>query len=204
MSTSSRERAELADLLDRLGPEAPTCCEGWQTAHMAAHLVTRDRRPDALPGYGVELLGLRGPLPAWSHRLEDQVRASTPYEELVRQVRAGAPAWSPMAWPVLLQGFSTSEFLIHHEDVRRAQPGWQPRALPRESVDDAWRAAQVSARLATASGRRTVVLRRSDVTGVEKRIGRGGRTKTLVGEPLELLLWLSGRRDVARVEASPA
>jgi uncharacterized protein (TIGR03085 family) len=203
MSTSSRERAELADLLDRLGPEAPTCCEGWTTAHLAAHLVTRDRRPDSLPGYGVELLGVHGPLPAWSHRLEDQVRQSTPYEELVRRVRAGAPAWSPMGWPGPLQRFSVSEFLIHHEDARRAQPGWQPRALPPETVDDAWRAAQFSARLYTASGRRTVVLRRSDATGTERRIGRGGKTTTLVGEPLELLLWLSGRRGVARVDEGP-
>jgi hypothetical protein len=41
------------------------------------------------------------------------------------------------------------------------------------------------------------VLRRSDVPGVEKRTGDGGRT--VEGDPLELLLWLSGRRDVARV-----
>ena len=44
------------------------------------------------------------------------------------------------------------------------------------------------------------MLRRSDVPGVEKRLGDAGRTVT--GEPLELMLWASGRRDVARVEAS--
>ena len=50
MSSSSladRERADLADLLGTLGPDAPTRCEGWTTAHLAAHLVVRDRRPDA-------------------------------------------------------------------------------------------------------------------------------------------------------------
>src|SRR4051794_7741813 len=165
MSTSSRERAELADLLDELGPAAPTCCAGWTTAHMAAHLVTRDSRPDSLPGYGLELIGVRGPEPAWSHRLEDQFRESTPYPELVRRFRAGGPAWSLMAWPGPMQRFTVSEFLIHHEDVRRAQPDWKPRALPPETLDDAWRAAQFSARMYTASGRRTVVLRRSDATG---------------------------------------
>jgi uncharacterized protein (TIGR03085 family) len=202
VSTSSRERAELADLLDELGPDAPTCCEGWTTAHLAAHLVTRDHRPDSLPGYGFELVGIHGPVPAWSHRLEDQFRTGTPYPELVRRIRAGAPAWSPMAWPGPLQRFSTSEFLIHHEDVRRAQPDWKPRVLPPETLDDAWRAAQGSARLLTATGRRTVVLRRSDVTGVERRFGRGGTPRTLVGEPLELLLFLSGRRSVARIDVS--
>jgi uncharacterized protein (TIGR03085 family) len=202
MSTSSRERAELADLLDRLGPDAPTRCEGWTTAHLAAHLVVRDSRPDSLPGYGVELAGLGGPLPAWSHRLEERLRAATPYAEMVRRFRAGAPVWSPMAWPGPPQRLTVSEFLIHHEDVRRAQPGWAPRALPAETQDDAWRAAQFSAWMFTASGRRTVVLRRSDATGSERRIGRGGTTTTLVGEPLEILLWLAGRRAVARVDVS--
>jgi uncharacterized protein (TIGR03085 family) len=201
MSTSSRERAELADLLDRLGPDAPTCCEGWTTAHLAAHLVVRDSRPDSLPGYGLELLGVQGPVPAWSHHLEDRVRTSTPYAELVRRFRAGAPAWSPMSWPGPLQRLTVSEFLIHHEDVRRAQPGWAPRALPVQTQDDAWRAALASARLAARAKGRTLVLRRSDATGVERRVGSGARTTTtLVGEPLEILLWLSGRRTVARVD----
>src|SRR4051812_16883137 len=132
MSTSSRERAELADLLDRLGPEAPTCCEGGTTAHLAAHLVTRDHRPDSLPGYGLELIGIPGPLPSWSHRLEDGLRRSTPYPELVARFRAGGPVWSPMAWPGPLQRFTVSEFLIHHEDARRAQPDWKPRILSLE------------------------------------------------------------------------
>ena len=35
------------------------------------------------------------------------------------------------------------------------------------------------------------------VRGAEKRYGAGGRTVT--GEPLELVLWTSGRRDLARV-----
>jgi uncharacterized protein (TIGR03085 family) len=200
MSTSSRERAELADLLDRLGPDAPTCCEGWTTAHLAAHLVVRDSRPDSLPGYGLELLGVQGPVPAWSHHLEDRLRTSTSYAELVRRFRAGAPAWSPMSWPGPLQRLTVSEFLIHHEDVRRAQPGWAPRALPVQTQDDAWRAALASARLAARAKGRTLVLRRSDATGVERRVGSGERTTTLVGEPLEILLWLSGRRTVARVD----
>jgi uncharacterized protein (TIGR03085 family) len=200
MSTSSRERAELADLLDRLGPEAPTCCAGWTTAHLAAHLVVRDRRPDSLPGYGLELAGLSGPLSAWSHRLEDELRTSTPYEEVVDRFRTGAPAWSPLGWPGPLQRFSASEFLVHHEDVRRAQPDWAPRALPRETQDDAWRATPFFGRLVALTTRRALVLRRSDATHAERRVGSGDRSITVAGEPLELLLWLSGRRDVARVE----
>jgi uncharacterized protein (TIGR03085 family) len=198
MSASSRsfperERAELADLLDTLGPEAPTCCEGWTTAHMAAHLVVRDRRPDALPGYGTEEAGLGGPLASWSHRLEDRLRTATPFPDVVARLRSGPPLWSPMGWPLVARMFNLAEYAIHHEDVRRAQPGWVPRRLPREVQDELWTPATLFARR-TRGG---VVLRRTDVNGVEQRIGSGART--VAGEPMELLLWAAGRRDVARV-----
>ncbi|HBA95165.1 MAG TPA: TIGR03085 family protein, partial [Acidimicrobiaceae bacterium] len=49
------ERAALCDLLLDVGPEAPTLCEGWTAAHMAAHLVLRERRPDV--GLGLVLPG---------------------------------------------------------------------------------------------------------------------------------------------------
>jgi uncharacterized protein (TIGR03085 family) len=190
---ADRERRELADLLDELGPDAPTCCAGWTTAHLAAHLVVRDRRPDALPGYGSEEVGIGGPLVSWAHRLEDRLRESTPFPDLVAQLRSGPPAWSPMAWPRVAGMLNTAEYAIHHEDARRAQPGWSPRELPREVQDELWTSATMFARRARGG----VVLRRTDVDGVEQRIGGGGRTVS--GEPMELLLWAAGRRDVARV-----
>jgi uncharacterized protein (TIGR03085 family) len=192
------ERAALADLFEELGPDAPTCCAGWTTAHLAAHVVVRDRRPDALPGYGAGEAGIGGPLASWSHRLEDQLRESTPYAEVVARVRSGPPGWSPFAWPVLAKPFNTTELAIHHEDVRRAQPGWAPRDLPRRVQDQLWTITAFLGR--RAAGRRGLVLRRSDAPGVEKRFGAGGRT--VEGEPMELLLWISGRRDVARVTVS--
>jgi uncharacterized protein (TIGR03085 family) len=193
-----RERRSLADLLGELGPDAPTCCAGWTTAHLAAHLVTRDRRPDALLGYGVEGAGLGGPVVAWTHRAEDRLRSSTPYAELVARVRSGPPGWLPMAWPPVAGLLNVSEFLIHHEDVRRAQPGWAPRQLSREDQDTVWSSFGLHTR--RAAGRRGVVLRRTDVDGAERRLGAAGRT--VAGEPLELLLWAAGRRDVARVKVS--
>jgi uncharacterized protein (TIGR03085 family) len=195
-SFADRERQELADLLAEVGPAAPTLCAGWDTAHLAAHLVVRERRPDALVGLGAEVAGVGGPLPAWTHRLEDRLRESTSYAEVVDRLRAGPPVWSPMGWPGLAAALNTSEFAIHHEDVRRAQPDWSPRVLPRTDQETLWTAATLFAR----RSRRGMVLRRSDVPGAEKRIGSGDRTVT--GEPMELLLWASGRRDVARVTVS--
>ena len=196
-SLAARERASLADLLDERGPDAPTCCAGWTTAHLAAHLAVRDSRPDAFPGFGLERFWSAGPLTRWSHRLEDRLRTGTPYAEVVDRVRSGPPAWSPVRLPALDQAVNASEFAIHHEDVRRTEPGWQPRTLPRRDQDQLWAAAKGFARLA----RRPLVLRRSDASGVEHRVG-SGTPRTVTGEPLELLLWLSGRRDVARVDVS--
>ena len=194
-SLAARERARLADLLGELGPDAATCCEGWTTAHLAAHVVVRDGRPDAMPGFGAERLAAGNPLTRWSHSLEDRVRARTPYPRLVARVRSGPPAWSPVRLPVVDRLLNTSEFAIHHEDVRRAQPGWRPRALPLRDQDQLWGAVKAFSR----ASRRPLVLRRSDAAGVEHRVG-SGTPRTVTGEPLELLLWLSGRRSVARVE----
>jgi uncharacterized protein (TIGR03085 family) len=192
---ADRERADLADLLDELGPDQPTCCGDWTTAHLAAHLAVRDRRPDALLGFGLEEVTGDGPLPSWAHRLERRLRDSTPYADVVAQVRSGPPVWSVLAWPGG-KTFNVAEFAIHHEDVRRAQPEWAPRPLSRADQDALWTPATLFARRVRGG----VMLRRTDVDGVAKRIGAGGRT--VAGEPLELLLWASGRRDVARVEVS--
>lgn len=188
----------MADLMAELGPDAPTCCAGWTTAHLAAHVVVRDSRPDAMLGYGLEGAGFGGPAVAWAHGAEDRLRTSTPYERVVARVRSGPPAWSPSAWPPVAKVINVSEFAIHHEDVRRAQPGWEPRTLSRTDQDAIWSATALYAR--RAAGRRGVVLRRSDAPGAERRIGAAGRV--VEGEPLELLLWAAGRRDVARVEIS--
>ena len=50
MSYSREERLALCALLDETGPDAPTLCEGWTTGDLAAHLVLRERRPDAAAG----------------------------------------------------------------------------------------------------------------------------------------------------------
>ena len=57
MSTfAKRERLLLADLLETAGPDAPTLCEGWQTRDLAAHVVVRERRPDAVGGLLIKQL----------------------------------------------------------------------------------------------------------------------------------------------------
>jgi uncharacterized protein (TIGR03085 family) len=196
-----RERRALAGLLDELGPDAPTCDEGWTTAHLAAHVVTRDRRPDALLGYGLERVPGGRAVAAWSHQVEDRLRTSTPYPSLVARVRSGPPAWLPTAWPGVSRMINTSEFVIHHEDARRAQPGWAPRDLPRADQDQLWGIVAYFGRMAARQHPGGLRLRRTD-TGAERVLGSGSPRTTVAGEPLELLLWASGRERFSRVELS--
>jgi uncharacterized protein (TIGR03085 family) len=195
---SQSERATLADLLEELGPDAPTCCAGWTTRDLAAHLVVRDRRPDAAPG-----LVLGGRLGAWTQRVR-QRSVQRPYPELVAEVRSGPPRWVPTAWPVLDRVLNTVEMVIHHEDVRRAQPSWFPRQLARGVQDQLWSMLPFLARGRTAP--RTpggLVVVRTDVPAgpdSERRLRTGEPTTTVSGLPLEVLLWLSGRTGVSHVD----
>ena len=196
---SQSERAALADLLEQLGPDQPTVCTGWTTRDLATHLVVRDRRLDAMPG-----LALGGRLASWTERVHARAR-SRGYAELLAELRAGPPSWLPTAWSPLDRVLNTAEFVIHHEDARRAQPDWAPRELPREVQDRLWRTVPVLARGRTAprpdGG---LFVRRSDVPdgspGSERRLRDGEPTTTVTGAPLEVLLWVSGRADVACVD----
>ena len=199
---SQSERAALADLLEQLGPDQPTCCTGWTTQDIAAHLVVRDRRPDAMPGYA-----LGGPFTRWTERVHGRARAHEPFGQLVAEVRSGPPAWLPTAWPAVDRVLNTAEFVIHHEDVRRAQPDWAPRELPQRVQDQFWRTVPFLAR-GRASSRPAggLLVRRSDVpdgaAGSERLLHDGEPTTTVTGAPLEVLLWVSGRRDVACVDVT--
>ena len=53
------ERAQLAEALLDVAPDAPTLCEGWQARHLAAHVVLRERSP--MVGAGIAVPALVGP-----------------------------------------------------------------------------------------------------------------------------------------------
>jgi uncharacterized protein (TIGR03085 family) len=186
------ERAALADLLTELGPDRPTLCEGWTTRDLAAHLVVRDRRPDAAAGIVVK------PLAGHNERVR-QAATGRPYEDLLALLRK-APVWSVAAIGPLDRAVNTLEFYIHHEDVRRAQPDWQPRALSRAHERALWALIPASARLAL---RRFPAGVRIEAPGHgQGRAGRGEPVVTVTGPPGELALFLSGRQPAARVEVT--
>ncbi|MEU5277561.1 TIGR03085 family metal-binding protein [Streptomyces asoensis] len=192
MSTfAKRERLLLADLLETSGPEAPTLCEGWRTRDLAAHVVVRERRPDAAGGILIKQLASR------LDRVMEEF-AAKPYEELLQLIRTGPPRFSPFQLKQLDEASNTIEFYVHTEDVRRARPDWTPRALDPVFQDALWSRLERTARLmgrGTATG---LVLRRPD--GRTVVANRGTPVVTATGEPSELLLFLYGRQSAATVE----
>lgn len=194
---SQSERSALADLLTELGPDRPTCCEGWRTADLATHLVVRDRRLDTAPGAVVG-----GVFGRWTERVSTRTKLETPWPELVEKVRSGPPAFLPTAWGPVDRLVNGAEMTIHHEDVRRAQPDWSPRTLPRAAQDALWSQVSFLARSRPKTGGGLEV-RRTD-TGAARTLRSGKPLTTVAGEPLEVLLWASGRERVAKVEVTEA
>ncbi len=165
MSYAQDERAALCALLDKIGPAAATLCEGWSTVDLAAHLVLREHRPDA----GAGILG--GPLAGYTRWVQHKLSAGTPFPKLVETIRSGPPRLSVFGLPGMNERVNTVEFFVHHEDVRRAQPGWQPRALSHGLSEELWQRLKM-ARTVLRKAPVGVELARSD----EPR-GRPGRTE---------------------------
>ncbi|NJQ02446.1 TIGR03085 family metal-binding protein [Streptomyces zingiberis] len=192
MSThAKRERLLLADLLETSGPEAPTLCEGWTTRDLAVHLVVRERRPDAAAGMFVK------PLASRHDRVSKEFTAK-PYEELLQLIRTGPPRVSPFALKQVDEAANTVEFYVHAEDVRRATPDWTPRELDPVFADALWSRIERMARVLGRKAPVGVVLRRPDGRTAVAR--KGLPVVTVTGEPGELILFLYGRQDKARVE----
>jgi len=187
-----RERSALADLLEQVGPDAPTRCDGWATRDLAAHLVLRDRRLDAAPG----ILG--GPLAAHAERVRRSLAAGD-YRELVAQVRGGPPPWNPLSLPALDRAVNTLEYFVHHEDVRRARPAWQPRVLDPGLESALWGALRSGSRFLMRRSPVGVVLQ--DLGGRRVTARAGSPAVTLRGAPGELVLVAYGRGRVARFAA---
>lgn len=188
----ARERRELCDLFEELGPAAPTLCEGWATLDLAAHLVVRERDPLAAPGI---IVG--GPFAALLERGTGRALARG-YDTLVEQVRNGPPL-GPFVVPGLRTVLNLNEYVVHHEDVRRPN-GLGPRTDRPDLQDAVWGMLRRGSRLMLRKVHGAqVALRRPD--GASISVGRGPEV-VVTGQPVELLLYLQGRRSAAEVELS--
>jgi uncharacterized protein (TIGR03085 family) len=187
------ERQQLADLLLATGPDEPTVCDGWTTRDLAAHLVVRERRPDSAAGNLIKALSAHG----------EKVRlakAAEPYERIVAEVRT-PPWWSPVSNKLTDELFNTLEFFIHHEDVRRARPGWVPRELPAGEQEALWKGARMTAKLGLRKLHVPILVRSPGFDDLQVGSSETQPPRAMIqGEPGEIALFLSGRKRIAKVE----
>lgn len=189
MSLATRERAALADELERVGPDRPTLCTGWTTRDLLAHLLLRERRPWQAAGVVVPLLA------EVTERGMRRYR-ELPWTDAVGMFREGPQAWSPLRNERLDAAANAFEFFVHHEDVRRGEPGWEPREPDEERDGELWAGARRMGMLLRRSPVGVVLARPSGERYVVKT---GPGVVTVVGEPGELVLFAFGR-DAVRVE----
>lgn len=188
MSIAQRERAALVETMRAAGPDAPTLCEGWKTRDLAAHLVVREYRPDAAPGILIPLFARH------TEQVQEDVAERSGWDELVDKVASGPPVFSP--FKLLDPLINVAEMFIHHEDVRRASTGWEPRELEPALKSRLTRTVPLMGRLTLAKVPGRVALR-TTAGKTLLTVGKGPAV-TVTGEPEELLLFAVGRQ--ARVD----
>jgi len=190
---AQEERAALAALLEETGPDGPTLCEGWQTKDLAAHLVLRERRPDAAAGV------MGGPLAGYTARVQRQYLGRYSYPELVGLFRSGPPALSLFAIPGADEAANAVEYFVHHEDVRRAGEEWTERPLDDGLSEMLWKRLK-GARLLLRSAPTGIVLAREGNGKLDLIVTKNAAPSvTVTGSPAELTLWSMGRTRAAHV-----
>lgn len=208
MTFAKSERTELCDLFDQLGPDAPTLCGDWTTHDLAAHLWIRETDPVGAPGIVAK------PLSGLTERRMAETRDRWPYAELVDRIRTGPARFSVFAFPGVDEPANTTEYFVHHEDVRRAgESPLPPRQLDPEVENWMWRRLKLVGRAYFRRAQVGVMLERTVAEGTDGRgpgasdgddaavlrVANGAQIVTIIGRPSELLLFAQGRTAVADV-----
>ncbi|MGL3804837.1 TIGR03085 family metal-binding protein [Paeniglutamicibacter sp. R2-26] len=187
-------REVLAEVLLAAGPTAPTLCAGWQTRHLAAHLVLREH---SMLSAGLLLKPLTPVMERELQAKADEALSPDAYTELVHQFVAGVPKYSPFSLTAFDRSANLSEFFIHTEDVRRATDRWAPRVLDEKYAELLWKDLVRRASLYYRGSEVGIILVRPDG---RRHVARKAKTSVaILGRPEELLLHASGRREEALV-----
>lgn len=194
-SLSRTERAALCDLALEVGPDAPTLSGEWTVKDLVVHLLVREGSPAAV--------GIVVPPLARLTEWVSERRGRQDLSVLVEQLRQGPPLYSPFRIPTVDRAANTLEYFVHHEDIRRAQPGWEPRTLPSRAQDALWKALRMAGKGLVRSAAVGVTVQRSDT---EEQAVLKGTSPTVVvrGLPAELVMFVYGRQPQARVELDGA
>jgi uncharacterized protein (TIGR03085 family) len=186
-NVSEIERALMVDTFRAVGPDAPTLSGDWTSHHLVAHLVLRESNPVG---------AIKAAVPKIGDDVVDELVSGTAYEDLVEQFRDGPPALSFFRMPGNDRRLNAIEHFIHHEDLRRAQPSWTRRELPRWAQTQLWAPLRWFAKGIVRQAPVAVTLRRRDAS--DQSVARKGDDPVVVsGLPSELCLYIYGRQQVA-------
>jgi uncharacterized protein (TIGR03085 family) len=194
MSWVDVERHSLAGDFRTADPDAPTLCTGWSVRHLCAHLVQREH--SMLHNVWDQVVTRDPGSERYMSRLVRDASTPAGYAGLVDKLEAGP---SPRTLMGRLDGtLNLVEYVIHHEDLRRGSGPVPSRDLPRAELDDVWRRARLTLRLAYRKAPVGVTLAPEDAPLMPVR--RGPTPVTVAGPPVELLLHAFGRRRAADVQ----
>ena len=192
-SLARRERAALCATALAVGPDRRTLCGDWDVRELVVHLLVRER--------SVASVGIAVPPLARLTELESRRVARTDFATLVERLRTGPPLWSPFRLPKVDELANTLEFFVHHEDIRRAAPDAEPRALAAGEEALLWSLVNRAGRGLVRSAPVGVVLENA-TTGSRAELGgsRGAGEVVVRGLPSEVTLFTFGRQPQARVD----
>ena len=184
------EREALAASLLRLGPQAPTILPDWDARDLLVHLLQREGAPQVMLGSALPVAALRDRAQAAEARLRER-----PWPELTERFASGPPRFSP--FQLVDTQANGIEYLVHHEDLLRAQPDWRPRTLTPQLEAEALRRLRPLARVMVRVPVEVILLSAHGSIRVPTRSPQG--TVRVTGSATELALWAFGRDQHARV-----
>ena len=185
------ERAALCDTALQVGEDQPTLSGEWTVKDLVVHLLVREGSPAAL---GILVKPLEKVLDLEMRRV-----GRRPFNVLVEKLRHGPPRWSPYALPKLDATLNTLEYFVHHEDIRRAQPGWTARDLDADAEKLLWAMVRTGGKGLARSAPVGVTVENA-TTGSRAVLKAGEPSVVVRGIPSEVTLFVFGRKPQARVE----
>lgn len=187
-----REREALCDLALEVGPRAPTLCGDWTVHDLLTHLVVRERSILGAPGIVLPLLA----------PLTERSMARLKREEFTTLVeRLRHRGLTPVALPLVDQLANTLEYVVHHEDIRRAQPKWRRRTLGQADETAVWKALRLAGKGLVRGAGVPVRIRRAG-SNDEATLASGADPVVVDGAPVELAMFLFGRAQHRGLEFS--
>ena len=188
-SFAKRERSAICQTLRKLGPDQPTLCQGWSTKDLLVHLIVRENRPDAAVGLFIPFLG------SYTDSVSKKYSEKS-FEDLIMIFENGPKSPSPFSLPKVDELANTFEFLVHHEDILRAQDNYQPRKLSEEDAKFVWSRFTKSA---------VFFMRKIKVGVVAKTdqgiytLKRGNDVVTISGNLIDLVMFAFGRKNTTEI-----